>query len=262
VPVGFDPDSAVYGNADYGTVRGLELVIEREPTHGIGARVSYVFQDAQATATDARDFYRRLRIDPAGDTVIPAVVAFPLDFDRRHAAVGVLQARTSPAGPRWLRQLQAAVVGRWGTGLPYSRTTAGGDSLRGLPNSYRLPTEWSLDLRVAKGVVLGRLRVRAYLDVRNVTNRRNVVAVRRDTGSPAAGDPQIEALAAEAYAAGPAAIPYESPAFRPDADLDGNRLLEGDELLALYRRAARDYLQPLFAFGPPRLVRFGVQVEF
>lgn len=262
VPVGLDPDSAVFGNADFGTVRGLEVVVEREAGNGIGARVSYVFQDAQATATNALDFYRRLRISPGGDTIIPAVVAFPLDFDRRHAVVAVVQGRTPPSAPGLLRRLQAAVVGQWGTGLPYSRTTPDGDSLLGLPNSHRLPSHWTVDARVSKGFAIGRLRARAYLDVRNVTNHRNVVAVRRDTGSPAAGDLQIATLAAQAYAARPAAIPYESPAYRPDADLDGNHLLEGDELLSLYERAARDFLQPLFAFGPPRLVRLGVQLEF
>ena len=262
VPVGFDPDSAVFGNADFGTVHGLEALVERDAVDGIGVRVSYVFQDAQATATNALDFYRRLRISPIGDTLIPAVVAFPLDFDRRHSVVAVVQARTQPGAPRLLRQLQAAAVGQWGTGLPYSRTTADGDSLLGPPNSYRLPSHWTLDVRVAKGFAISRLHVRAYADVRNVTSQRNVVAVRRDTGSPEAGDPQIESLAAEAYAAGPAAIPYESPAYRPDADLDGNRLLDGEELLPLYRRAARDFLQPLFAYGPPRLIRLGVQLEF
>ncbi|MDH5195617.1 MAG: TonB-dependent receptor, partial [Gemmatimonadota bacterium] len=255
VPVGLDPDSAVFGNADYGTVRGLEGVIEREAIDGLGFRISYVFQDAQATATNALDFYRRLRISPVGDTIIPAVVTFPLDFDRRHAFVGVLLARTMPAAPRVLRDVQASAVGQWGSGLPYSRTTPDGDSLLGAPNGGRLPSQWNLDIRVSKGVTFGGVHARAYLDVRNVTNHRNIVAVRRDTGSPAAGEPQIEALAQDAYAAGPAAIPYESPAYRPEADLDGNRLLEGDELLPLYRRAARDFLQPLFAFGPPRLVR-------
>ena len=70
------------------------------------------------------------------------------------------------------------------------------------------------------------------------------------------------AAAAEAYAAGPSAIPYESPAYRQAADRDGNGLLDGDELLPLYQRAARDFLQPLFAYGAPRLVRLGVQLEF
>jgi hypothetical protein len=90
-----------------------------------------------------------------------------------------------------------------------------------------------------------------------------VVAVRRENGSPEPGEPQIDALAEQAFAARPDPIPYESPAYRPGADLDGNGLIEGpDELLPLYRRAARDFLQPLFAYGPPRLLRLGVRVGF
>jgi hypothetical protein len=263
VPVGLDPDSAVFGNADFGMVQGLELLLERAPTRGVGFRLSYVFQKAEATATNALDFYRRLRIAPDGDTVIAAEVTFPLDFDQRHTAVGVLQARTLPGAPAVLRDLQGSIVGRWGSGLPYSPTNAAGDSLLGPPNSARLPSQWTVDLLVAKRFPLAGLHVRAYVDARNVLQHQNVVAVRRDTGSPEAGDPQIEALAEEAYLAGPEAIPYESPAYRPDADLDGNRLVEGPgELLPMYRRAARDFLQPLFAYGPPRLVRLGVQLEF
>jgi hypothetical protein len=190
-------------------------------------------------------------------------VEFPLDFDQRHTFIGVLQGRTQPEAPAVLRDVRGSLVVRWGSGLPYSRTTIDGDSLLGIPNGSRLPSQWTLDLLVAKGVRVRRLHLRAYVDARNVLGRRNVVAVRRDNGSPAAGDPQIEALAESAYRAGPAAIPYESPAYRPDADLDGNRILEGDaELLPLYRRAARDYLQPLFAYGPPRLIRLGLQLEF
>jgi TonB dependent receptor/Carboxypeptidase regulatory-like domain/TonB-dependent Receptor Plug Domain len=263
VPVGLDPDSAVFGNADYGTVRGLELLLEREAVDGVGFRLSYVLQQAEATATNALDFYRRLRISPVGDTIVPAEVVFPLDFDQRHSAIGLLQARTLPGAPAALRDLQGSIVARWGSGLPYSRTNVTGDSLIGLPNSYRLPSQWTVDLLAARRFRVAGVQLRAYVDVRNAFKHRNVLAVRRDTGSPEAGDPQIEALAEQAYLAGPEAIPYESPAYRPDADLDGNRLVEGpDELLPLYRRAARDFLQPLFAYGPPRLVRLGVQLEF
>jgi hypothetical protein len=35
-----------------------------------------------------------------------------------------------------------------------------------------------------------------------------------------------------------------------------------NELLPLYERAAQDFLQPLFAYGPPRLVRLGVSFDF
>jgi hypothetical protein len=86
------------------------------------------------------------------------------------------------------------------------------------------------------------------------------VAVRRDTGAPEPGDPQIEAMAAAAQAERPFPIPYESSAYRPDADLDRNGLIEGSELTPLFRRAARDFLQPLFAYGPPRLIRLGLRI--
>ncbi len=35
-----------------------------------------------------------------------------------------------------------------------------------------------------------------------------------------------------------------------------------DERLPLDVRAARDFLQPLFAYGPPRLVRLGMRVAW
>jgi len=261
VPVGLDPDSAVFGNADYGTVRGLETSLERIGPH-LDARLSYVLQSAEATATNALDFFRRLRISPVGDTVIPAVVAFPLDFDQRHQVVGLLRGRAPDAWPSWARGLEVGVVGRWGSGLPYSRTNLTGDSLIGLPNSYRLPATWAVDLRLGRAFRVGGMALELWADARNLTGRRNVVAVRRDTGSPAAGDLQIQQMADTAFAERPFPIPYESPAYRPDPDADGNGLIEGPELLGLYRRAARDYLQPLFAYGPPRLVRFGVRIGF
>ena len=37
---------------------------------------------------------------------------------------------------------------------------------------------------------------------------------------------------------------------------------KGDSLFPLYVSAARDYSQPLFAYGPPRLVRLGVELFF
>ena len=61
----------------------------------------------------------------------------------------------------------------------------------------------------------------------------------------------------------PEAIPYESPRYRAWADLDHNGYVDGPaELMPLYLAAARDYTQPIFAYGPPRLVRLGVELVF
>lgn len=263
IPVGVDPDSAVFGNGDFGRVKGLELSLEREYRGGLAIRVTYVLQQADATAANARDLYRRLQISPIGDTIVPATVQFPLDYDRRHSITVVGRARVPQSVGRVLAGTELGVVARWGSGLPYTPTNATGDSLTGLPNSRRLPAQSSIDLVVRRVIGGGPLRVGLFADVRNVTNRRNVVAVRGDSGEPNASDGRIAAMAESAYLANPHPIPYESPRYRAWADVDGDGLLAGrEELLPLYERAARDRVQALFYYGPPRLVRLGVEVSF
>ena len=70
-------------------------------------------------------------------------------------------------------------------------------------------------------------------------------------------------MADDALARDPNPIPYESPRYRRWADLDGNGLIEGPiELRPLYLQAATDFSQPLFLYGPPRIVRLGFEFLF
>ena len=270
VPLGLDPDSTIFGNADAGSVKGFEVLFERDLKGGFGARISYSLQRATATATDAFLLNRIISVDPStGDTTRPARAEFPLDFDRRHALTVILRSRVADSvGPRIFGSpafggLEAAVIGRLVSGLPYSRTDLSGDSLVGLPNSSRLPANYTLDLLVRRPLHLGGVRGGVYLDMRNVLNRRNVIAVRRDTGLPGPDNSAVNAVAEEAYAAHPEEIPYESPYYRASADANGDGYIAGrDELFPLYLSAARDFTQPLFAYGPPRLVRLGVEFLF
>jgi outer membrane receptor protein involved in Fe transport len=269
VPLGINPDSTIFGNADAGTVKGLELLLERELQGGVGLRVAYTLQQALATATDPFLLDRLVVVDPfTGDTTRPARAEFPLDFDRRQTLTVILRGRASgAAGPRLLGVrplggLEGAVIFRALSGLPYSRSDSTG-SLPGLPNASRLPGSSSLDLLIRRPLRLGRMSGGVYCDVRNLLNRRNIVAVRRDTGLPEADDGTITQLAEAAYQAHPETIPYESARYRAYADLDHNGFLEGrTELLPLYLAAARDYSQPIFAYGIPRLVRLGFELLF
>lgn len=270
LPFGLDPDSSIFGNADFGNVSGAELLVEREMHEGWAARVAYTLQHAQATATDAFQLLRRIRTEPGtGDTIYPAQVEYPLDYDRRHGLTVVLQAKTGEGGGfralgmQPARGGEAALIARWSSGLPFTRTNPAGDTLLGLPNSWRLPSTMTLDALLRRPVELGGVRGGIYLDVRNILNRRNLVAVRRDTGEPGLGAAGIEAAAQAAYGAHSEAIPYESRRYRAWADLDANGLVEGaGELLPLFRAAATDFYQPLFYYGPPRLVRLGVEIVF
>jgi hypothetical protein len=270
VPLGLDPDSTIFGNADAGTVKGLELLFERELRGGFGARVMYTLQNAKATASDAFLLNRVITVDPqTGDTIRPARAEFPLDFDRRHTVTVILRSRVSEnAGPkvfglRALGGLEAAAILQLSSGLPYSRSDASGDSLVGLPNDARLPSTRTVDLLVRRPLRLGNTRGGIYLDMRNLLNRQNIVAVRRDTGEPGVGSDGVEALAESAYQAHPEEIPYESARYRAEADINGDGYIAGrDELFPLYLSAAQDFTQPLFAYGPPRRVRLGLEILF
>lgn len=270
VPLGVDPDSTIFGNADAGSVKGVEVLFERELRGGIGLRVAYTLQSATATASDGFLLNRIITVDPVtGDTFRVARAEFPLDYDRRHIVTGIFRGRISEnVGPRVLGTkplggLETAAILRLSTGLPYSRTNIAGDSLIGLPNSSRLPATYSLDLLVRRPLRIGGTRGGLYLDMRNVLNRRNIIAVRRDSGQPEPSNAAVNQLAEEAYQAHPEEIPYESPYYRASADTDGNGYIEGrEELFPLYLAAAKDFTQPLFAYGPPRLVRLGVEFLF
>jgi hypothetical protein len=183
--------------------------------------------------------------------------------------VGILTAESpSDLGPRLggLRPfggLEGSVIVQWSSGLPYSRVATGTDSLVGLPNENRLPGTQTVDLLIRKIITFGAVRGGIYLDIRNLLNRQNIVAVRKDTGSPQAPNAEVQAQADAAYTAHPEPIPYESPRYRRWADLDNNGYVDGPlELQPLYLAAAQDYNQPLFAYGPPRLIRLGMDFEF
>ena len=194
-------------------------------------RLAYTLQQALATATDPFLLDRLTLVDPlTGDTTRPARAEFPLDFDRRQTLTVILRGKApGTAGPRLLgvrplAGLEGALILRALSGLPFSRSDSTGDSLLGLPNDSRLPWSSSLDLLVRRPIRLGRLNGGVYCDVRNLQNRRNIVAVRRDTGEPQPDDGAITRLADAAYEAHPETIPYESARYRAYADLDHNGL--------------------------------------
>ena len=269
VPLGIDPDSTIFGNADFGNVKGADVIAERPVRDGWGVRVAYTLQKAEASATNAFQLVRRIRIDQNGDTINPANVQYPLDYDRRHnfTFLGQVQLSDSAgpavAGVRPFARLEAAMITRVSSGLPFTMTNAAGDTLIGLPNSHRLPMTMTVDLLVRRQFGLVGRQASVYLDVRNLLNRRNIEAVRRETGMPNMTPQGIDSLAEQAYAAHPEAIPYESPRYRSFADLDANGLIEGrTELFPLFQSAARDYTQPLFSYGAPRLFRLGIELLF
>ena len=127
---------------------------------------------------------------------------------------------------------------------------------KALPSHSLLVASMTIDLLVPRPIRLAGVRGGLYVDVRNLLNRRNIVTVRRDTGEPGLTAEGVDSLAEAPYQLHPEEIPYESARYRAFADADGNGYVSGrEELFPLYQAAARDFTQPLFAYGPPGLVR-------
>lgn len=270
IPLGVNPDSSIFGNSDYGSVKGFEILATRPLINGWGLQVSYVLQSATATSTNPFLRLQLPSIDPStGDTVYPGRVEYPLDYDRRHALTAVFQSQLSTsAGPTLfgghpIGALETAVVLRFASGLPYTLTNTAGDSLLSDVNGLRLPSYTTVDFLIRKPIPFGRHFASIYLDVRNVFNISTVQYVRQDTGTPEISEELLQAQVQAAYDAHPESIPYESPRYRPYADLNGNGIIEGPgELMPMYDRAARDYNTPVFQYGSPRLFRLGFEVMF
>ena len=270
VPLGANPDSSIFGNADFGTVNGLEVQLEREMRDGWGVRASYTLQQATASSSNAFLLRRAIRIDTlTHDTIIPPRIEFPLDYDRRHGLVVILQGQVADsagpevAGIQPFAGFEAALIARVASGLPFTRRAPGIDTLIGDVNGARLPATHTVDLLLRRPISFGGVDAGIYLDARNLLGTRNVVSVRRDSGTPEAPEDIITAMAEAAYTASPQPIPYESERYRPWADTNQDGYVAGEEeLMPLYLMAARDFTQPLFAFGEPRLVRVGVEIRF
>lgn len=267
VPLGVNPDSSIFGNAESGSVKGFEIIAEREFRNNWGIRVSYNLMQALATSTNAFLTRRAGSIDPVTGIFTPAAkVEFPLDYDRRHAAT-IIATGTVPEsfGPRLgkvnpIGGLEATTIMRFASGLPFSKYV--GDSLVGLPNDGRLPATTTLDLLLRRPLRLGTFLGSIFLDVRNIINQRNIIAVRRDTGKVDVDGNVLQEMADAAFNANPSPIPYESPRYRRFADADNNGFVEGQELRGLYLAAARDFNQPIFFYGPPRMFRLGMDLAF
>ena len=143
VPIGVNPDSTVFGNADAGTVRGAELLLERELRGGVGFRLAYTLQEAEATATDPF-LLNRLH---GGGSRSPATPPVPRARSSRSTSTSGTPSPPSsearlPSGPDRPSPacgpspgLEGAVIVRLASGLPFSMSDSTGDSLVGLPNA-------------------------------------------------------------------------------------------------------------------------------
>jgi hypothetical protein len=199
-------DLRMLTNLDFGTVRGLDVRLDRRFGNWLNGTIAYAYQDGRGTGSDPFtyiNFGSRIVNEVGGVNGVqpPPQAILPIDDSRPHALTGALSL-TIPPG--WKRgSLAGAVFGslgvfstfRYTSGTAYTRC---GDTtedqsvmssefcLRDLPeslNSRRLPAYKEINARLTKGFGMGGVDLTAYLDVRNLLNFKNVLQVFATNGS-------------------------------------------------------------------------------
>ncbi len=209
-----------YSNVDFGTVKGLSIVYDlRRTATGVSLTANYTLQFADGTGSSTTD---GLNLVASG--VPNLRTNHPLDYDQRHTVTLNIDYRfgvgTDYHGPRLklkkgsdteksinvLEDVGANIVFRAGSGTPYSKQAnithegqfgigGGNAALDGQINGSNLPWSYKMDLRVDKNVELTwggkkegeekkKANLNIYLQVLNVFNTKNILAVYKATGNP------------------------------------------------------------------------------
>lgn len=165
----------IMDNLDYANARGFEVRAEQRMSEVLGFTASYTYSRAIGNADDYSGAYDDWYLNSVYGT-IPPKGSQPLDWDQPHTFNFTTSTRY---GGFFLN-----VLGRFGSGLPYTPTSSRGRPL-GPKNSARRPWTGVVDLRLEYELDLaGATMLRPFLQVTNLLDRVNVLSVYDDTGSP------------------------------------------------------------------------------
>jgi hypothetical protein len=206
VPV-FDPvlgqeqDVLMMTNADFGTVRGIEVKFLGRIGRVFSGQASYTLQNSRSTGSDPFDYVNgiaNVRTSVTQERQEPPSLLLRTRDDRRHSLQATFSVTTPPdlfSGTIWGAIL--ADVGIFGTGqlrsgLPYTRWRNDGQGATSLAlcanfcieplQASETPWERLIDLRVTKGFRLGPAEWTLFADARNMFNFTNKPVVFAETG--------------------------------------------------------------------------------
>jgi len=181
----------LYVNEDYANVKGFELTLDVRPDAYFSGGLSYTYSIAKGSASSETEQY------PGTEE---STQLYYLDFDRTHilnaSATYTIPVGEGPmiSGVPIFDNMDISMIFRYSSGAPY---TPGGRDIGFVEkNSLRQPSVYSIDLMIGKEFeLISGLRVRAFAEILNLTDQRNILYVYTDTGEPDftfVGGPSVE----------------------------------------------------------------------
>jgi outer membrane receptor protein involved in Fe transport len=245
----------VVRNLDYGTVKGLEVVLNKRYSQHWALNLNYTLQYAKGTNSDWFDQYE-IHARDAMDPVTGLTRVFPqktyyLDFDRRHSLIANLDLRLKNAGLN--------IVYNLGSGLPYTKRDYQGNPI-GERNGYRQPWTMITDMTLSKSLKLFDTGVTFSLQVTNLFNRRNILRIYPITGSAYDDGYQVPDIRDRGISEDK--VSADQWSYEKVKDLDGDGVISQQEEQTAYENAYEFYVKDPMNFGAPRQIKVGMAVDF
>ena len=216
----------IFNNADFGSVRSVELIVKRDMSRVLSGSFNYTYSIARGSASSPQEHAEQADSGERG--------YFPLAFDQRHTAKAVMNVLAPETIQRRILGVPLngwglSLIGYFGSGLPYTPTNTLRESTATARNQARMPAFVNLDLRVKKRFKAGGFNYTLFSEVRNVFDRRNVVSIYANTGRPGDDGYTLESFSGRS-----------------------------EEFIRLRRLLSLDPQQ----YAPPREIRLGFEIGF
>ncbi|MDO8548794.1 MAG: TonB-dependent receptor, partial [Ignavibacteria bacterium] len=167
---------SIFTNKDYANVKGITFTLNKRFTNNFAFDINYTYQVAEGSNSKPEDEY-----NAAIGSGEPSLFLVPMDWDQNH----LLNASLLVGFDGW----GASLISRYGTGLPYSPSVTQYTADRGitsglLRNSRRIPSQFTMDLKLDKTFLLMGLDITAFIRIFNLLDNRIPIRVFGDTGQP------------------------------------------------------------------------------
>lgn len=164
-------------NSDYARVKGFEFTLTQRTWHGLSGLATYTYQIARGRASSG---YQTFQDDY--DNRKPRTEDYPLDWDQRNTArVNLNYQIPLDWGPvineyHFLGDWALDFFWTYGSGTPYTSSSNVPQPAIPPVNDKTFPASWQIDVRAEKGFqIYQAYRANFFVEVRNLTNRANIV---------------------------------------------------------------------------------------
>jgi outer membrane receptor protein involved in Fe transport len=281
----------MFSTTEYGITRGVEFELRKRPTAAdhLYMQLNYTYAKADGTTPDPTSNFSAPR-DIYTDQFAFPLAPYPTTWDVRHYVKGNINFMwgndegPSVFGAKILQNANIGFDGLWRSGYPYTKTDKNG-KLLGEYNAERQPSAWNVNSKISKsfnlrdilGESMGNTSIELFVEIYNLFNRTEPLAVYSATGDPINNgtslDKRIGDFSATTWYK---TADYSNPAsftadqydkfgnrlYNTNADFDKNGVVTQAEKFQSYMNYVKTALSFLGNYSAPRTVYAGIMIRF